>query len=421
MVNLLEQCQGLDLADKTNHVRNHFLLPDDKVYLCSNSLGLPTKASLLGIDGQMKKWANEGAHGWFKGDDAWYESLHRDICHGLSKVLGARDNEVVAMNSLTVNLHLLLTSFYRPTASRFKILIGDPVFPSDLYAIKSHLKLHNLDPETALIRLKPRQQEFTLRPEDIEAAIKHHGGKIALVYLSAANYLTGQVLNIRHLTSLAHEAGCLVGVDIAHAAGNIALQLHEDEVDFAVGCSYKYLCGGPGGPGIAFVHANHHETDLFRLSGWWGNDPATRFQMDKCESFVPFGGAASWQVSTPSIISLQPLISSLKLFSELGMTRLREKSVLQTSFLLSLLSNTDKSFEIVTPLNADERGNQISLKLSDPVSHFSQQLEENGFMCDFRPPNILRIAPSPLYNSFKDIHDFIIHGFDDSRGGKNDL
>jgi kynureninase len=416
MPNLFEKAVALDSMDHLKKFRTQFALPGDKVYLCSNSLGLPAKNSFVYMEKQMKKWANQGAHGWFDGDDAWYYSLTKDICGNLSGILGTRDDEVAVMNSLTVNLHLLLTSFYRPTGSRFKIVMGEPVFPSDLYAIKSHIKLHGLDPEQVLISLRPRDNESILRVEDIEKVINDEGQQIALVYLSAANYLTGQLLDIKYLTQMAHQQGCMVGVDIAHAVGNIPLHLHDYQVDFAVGCSYKYLCGGPGSPGIAFVHSSHHEKSLLRLAGWWGNDPATRFQMDKLPKFIPFGGAASWQVSTPSILSLQPLLASLKLFVEADMINLRKKSLLQTDFLLELLAEMDGVYKIVTPLNALERGNQISISLSQPVNEFAQLLGKRGFICDFRSPNVLRIAPSPLYNSFQDIYHFVLDGVKKMRG-----
>lgn len=405
---LREKAIALDLSDPLKNFRTQFILPEEKVYLCSNSLGLPAKNSLVNLEKQMQKWANQGAHGWFCGDDNWYDSFNQQLNNNLSIVLGARANEVVVMNSLTINLHLLLTSFYRPTESRFKILIDEPAFPSDLYAIKSHIKLHGLDPDQILISVKPRDNESTLRLEDIQHVINSEGEKIALVFLNVVNYLTGQVIDIASITQLAHQKGCIMGVDIAHAAGNIPLFLHEHQVDFAVGCSYKYLCSGPGGPGIAFVHATHHDKDFLRLAGWWGNDPGTRFQMDKLSDFIPFGGAASWQVSTPSILSLQPLLASLELFVEADMERLRKKSLLQTDFLLELLAEVNRDYENITPMNVSERGNQISIKLSQPVKDFAHLLIEHGFICDFRQPDILRVAPSPLYNSFQDIYDFVV-------------
>ncbi len=410
MSNLFDKAKHLDAIDPLKQLQDQFVLPDDQVYLCSHSLGLPAKKSFYDMQNQMKKWADQGARGWFSGDDAWYHILNRDINLNLNAILGAHDNEVVLMNSLTINLHLLLTSFYRPTKGRFKIVLCEPIFPSDLYAIKSHLKLHGIKSDIGLIIVRPSQNEVSLRLENIAEILKNMGGQIALVYLSAANYLTGQIFNLRSLTQLAHQQGCIVGVDMAHAIGNIPLDLHDDEVDFAVGCSYKYLCGGPGSPGVAFVHASHHEKELFRLSGWWGNDPATRFQMNKLSEFVPFGGAASWQVSTPPILGLQPLFASLKIFAETGMASLRKKSLQQTDFLLELLTKIKEEYEIITPFNAIERGNQISIRLSRSADEFSQLLKRRGFVCDVRPPHILRVSISPLYNSFQDLYHFVFDG-----------
>ncbi|HVE44084.1 MAG TPA: kynureninase [Gammaproteobacteria bacterium] len=413
---MLERAIALDLVDPLKECRQKFVLPNDKVYLCSNSLGLPAKNSFIYMEKQMKKWANRGAQAWFDGEDAWYHTLSQDICRNLAMILGARDNEVVVMNSLTINLHLLLTSFYRPTHSRFKIIIGEPSFSSDLYAIKSHIQLHGLNPEEVLVSVKPRDNESVLRIEDIEHVINKEGQQVALVYLSAVNYLTGQALDIKHLTTVAHQQGCIVGVDIAHAAANVPLYLHENGVDFAVGCSYKYLCGGPGGPGIAFIHSSHHEKELLRLAGWWGNDPVTRFQMDVLPAFIPFGGAASWQVSTPPVLGLQPLLASLKLLVEVGIDNLRKKSLLQTDFLLELLSGIGGDHDIVTPMNGLQRGNQISIRLPHSAKAFVETLHERGFICDSRAPNILRVSLSPLYNSFQDIYYFVMNGMKKTRG-----
>lgn len=402
-----EKAKALDQQDPLKEFCTRFVLPNDKIYLCSNSLGLPVKQSFTAMQTQMQKWANQGAQAWFAGDDCWYTAFDRDMRQHLSQVLGAHEDEVIVMNSLTINLHLLLTSFYRPSSSRFKIVIDEPAFPSDLYAIKSHIQWHGLDPDSVLISLKPRANESILRFEDIEQVIMQGGECIALVFLNAVNYLTGQALDIQSVAKLAQQKGCMVGIDVAHAAGNIPLYLHDCQVDFAVGCSYKYLCSGPGGPGIAFVHAKHHDKAFLRLAGWWGNDPATRFQMDKLSEFIPHGGAASWQVSTPSILSMQPLLASLQVFVEAGMVNVRKKSLLQTDFLLALLADVEGNYKIITPLSV-ARGNQISIQLSQPANDFSQLLYDGGFICDFRPYNILRVAASPLYNSFQDIYDFVM-------------
>lgn len=396
----------LDLADPLKAFRNLYSLPTDKIYLCHNSLGLPVKSSFALMQNQMQKWAELGAHAWFSGEDSWYTSFDKPLREPLSRLLGAHYDEVVVMNSLTVNLHLLLASFYQPTSTRFKIMMDAPAFPSDLYAIKSHLKNHGLDPEQALIILEPRQNEDLLRNEDIEEKIIKEGKNIALVFLSSVNYLTGQVLDMKRITKVAREQGCLVGYDVAHAAGNIPLDLHEQQVDFAVGCSYKYLCSGPGGPGFAFVHSSHHNKILPRLSGWWGNDPKLRFQMDMQSEFVPFGGAYSWQVSTPSILAMLPLMASLQVYDQASIENLRKKSELQTAFLLEMLGMIDGDFSIITPLCAEERGCQISIKFHKDAMNGLNYLMQKNIICDFRSPNIIRITPSPLYTSFNEIFQF---------------
>ncbi len=409
MIDLEKKAYQLDYDDPLKSYRDLYELPTDKLYLCNNSLGLPVKASFALMQKHMQKWSELGAHGWFNGEDNWYLSLDKPLREPLSELLGAHFDEIVVMNSLTVNLHLLLISFYQPSASRFKILIDTPTFPSDLYAIKSHLKNHGVDPEQGLIELKPRTNEFLLRNEDIEEVLKTEGKNIAIVFLSTVNYLTGQILDIEKITKLAHEQGCLVGCDIAHAAGNIPLNLHNQEVDFAVGCSYKYLCSGPGGPGFAFVHSLHHNKDLRRLSGWWGNDPNNRFKMDTQNDFIPFGGANSWQVSTPSILAMLPLIASLQIYKLAGINNLRKKSELQTAFLSELLEKLEGNFSVITPIHPQERGCQISIKIHNhDASLFLQKLFQNNIICDFRSPDIIRITPSPLYNSFTEIYQFVL-------------
>ncbi len=395
----------LDAEDPLQPIRERFNLPKEKLYLCNNSLGLPPISAFTLMQEQLQRWAQVGVEGWFEEKAGWYTLFDNRLRGALARLLGAQEAEVIVMNSLTVNLHLLLVSFYRPTSNRYKILIESPIFPSDLYAIKSHLALHGWDPEKALIILEPRAGEYTLRHEDIEDALLRESSSLALVYFSSVNFLTGQVLDTQAITRKAKDVGAIVGFDLAHAAGNIPLQLHEWGVDFAVGCSYKYLCSGPGGPGLAYVHADHHEKKLFRLSGWWGNDPETRFQMQLQPEFIPFGGASSWQVSTPSILSMAPLIASLEIFDEIGMEAFRKKSEKLTTFLLQELAklSSDK-FTIITPT---ERGCQLSLLFKEDAENTLHRLEAEGVICDFRPPNILRVTPSPLYTSFAEIAEFV--------------
>lgn len=413
-MNLLEKYQAkaiqLDFQDPLKKFRTRFALPKDPntIYFCNHSLGLPTVATFNRMQDQLQRWSELGAEGWLQGKSNWYHSLDVPLKEPLAHLLGAKDDEVVAMNTLTVNLHLLLVSFYQPNDTRFKILIEWPAFPSDLYAIKSHLRYHGLNPDEALIILEPRAGEHHLRHEDIEQVISEKGESIALVFLSSVNFLTGQVLEMQSITQLAKNKGCLVGFDVAHAAGNIPLQLHDWGVDFAIGCSYKYLCSGPGGPGIAYIHTSHHHEQLPRFSGWWGNDPNTRFKMQLQPEFIPYGGAYSWQISTPSILALTPLVSSLEVFEEAGIDHLRKKSELQTAFLIELLEVLPSSlFEMITPKLPQLRGNQLSLLIHKNSEECLKNLEKKGVICDFRSPNIIRVAPSPLYNTFQEIYQFV--------------
>lgn len=417
MIDLLEKYRAkalhLDAQDPLKQFRARFALPKDIIYLCNNSLGLPTLTTFSRMEEQLERWSKLGVEGWFEGKTNWYNSFDDSLKIPLSHLLGAECDEVIVMNSLTVNLHLLLVSFYQPTNTRYKILIDGPTFPSDLYAIKSHLYQHGRNPDDALIILEPRFGEHLLRHEDVQQVISEQGESIALVFLSSVNFLTGQVIEMESITNLAKNKGCLVGYDIAHAAGNIPLKLHQWEVDFAVGCSYKYLCSGPGGPGIAYVHASHHDKQLPRFSGWWGNDPKTRFQMQLQPEFIPFGGAYSWQVSTPSILAMTPLVESLEVFDEAGIDNLRKKSELQTAYLLELLELASSSFfEIVTPKEPTLRGSQLSLLIHRNSEGTLRKLEKRGVICDFRPPNIIRVAPSPLYNTFTEIYQFACRFFD---------
>lgn len=399
----------LDAQDPLKELRNRFVLPKDPnhIYLCNNSLGLPAAATPFKMQTFLQDWAELGVEGWFDNSSNWYQFSKKFLQEPLAHLLGASKEEVIVMNSLTVNLHLLLTSFYQPTQARFKILMEGPTFPSDLYAIKSHITRHGLNAEEALLLLEFKNGEQLLNEEDIKQVLHQQGDSIALVYLNNVNFLTGQVLDVKPIIQLAKSKGCLVGLDIAHAAGNIPLKLHEWNVDFAVGCSYKYLCSGPGGPGIAYVHASHHNRELPRLSGWWGNDPSTRFQMQLQPEFVPYGGAASWQISTPSILSMVPLAASLEVFKDVGIETFRKKSEKQTAFLLELLeTDSSGSFEILTPKDPKQRGCQISLIVHKNSEEVLQKLKTQGIICDYRPPNVIRVTPSPFYTTYLNIYQF---------------
>lgn len=410
--NYHEKAVLLDAEDPLSEVKERFMLSKDFIYLCSNSLGRPVIKSSSYINCILEEWNQYGAEGWFHEKSNWYTAYDVPLRRSLSTLLGAKVDETAIMNSLTVNLHLLLVSFYQPSVNRYKILIDTPAFPSDLYAIKSHIHRHGLSEKDALIQLLPRPGEHNLRQEDIEEILLKEGNSIALVFINIVNFLNGQVLDIEKIAMLARAQGCLVGCDLAHAAGNVPLRLHDWKIDFAIGCSYKYLCSGPGGPGIAYVHSSHHDKKLPRFSGWWGNDPQTRFDMHLQPEFTPYGGANSWQVSTPCILSMAPLLASLEIFEEMGIEAMRKKSELQTAFLLELLDQVSANvpmpaFEIATPRNPIERGCQISLIVQSQAREIVRTLQEHGILCDLRPPNIIRITPSPLYNSFEEIYIFV--------------
>lgn len=410
------KADDLDNQDPIKEFKSRFVSLHDsgKIYFCSHSLGLPAISSFSNMQKQLQNWAKLGVDGWFSSESDWYNSFDIPLRRPLSNLLGAKFNEVIVMNSLTVNLHLLLVSFYRPTNTRFKILIDSPTFPSDLYAIKSHIYYHGLNPDEVLIIMEPRSGEQIIRIEDIQQIILEKGETIALVFLSSINFLTGQVFDMELITKLAKSKGCLVGYNVAHALGNVPLQFHKWNVDFAVGCSYKYLCGGPGGPGIAYIHSYHHNEELFRFSGWWGNDPKTRFQMHLQAEFIPYGGAYGWQVSTPSVLAMTPLVASLEIFEEIGINNLREKSKKQVDFLLEFFDLIPSYlFEVITPRSCEFRGSQLSLFMhTRNYKKYLKKLEEKGIVCDFRPPNIIRVAPSPLYNTFNEIFEFSCKIFD---------
>lgn len=399
----------LDEMDPLRHFRDLFFLPqqqdgDYKTYLCSNSLGLQPKMVQVLLHEQLNYWADLGVDGWFQGERAWYNFFERRLREPLAELMGATKEEAIFMNSLTVNLHLLMVSFYQPTPKRYKILMEAPSFSSDLYAIKSHLRYHGFDPETSLIVVGPRKGDHLINVDDIEEALKKHGHEIAIVFLSGVNFLTGQLLPMEKIAQMAHSHGCLIGYDLAHVLGNIPVRLHDWNVDFAVGCSYKYLCSGPGGVGVAFIHQNHFNKDYPRFSGWWGNDPKSRFKLQLQDEFVPHDGAYSWQVSTPSIMALTPFLASLEIYHEAGMEAIRAKSEQQTAFFLDLLSEIRTgAFEITTPRDPSQRGCQISLLINEGALDCLNYLNNAGVIGDFREPNVIRITPSPLYNSYQEV------------------
>jgi kynureninase len=408
----LDFARSLDAVDPLRHFRDRFLIPrrtdgQPAIYFCGHSLGLQPQAVRALIEQELDDWARLGVAGHFKEQNPWY-SYHELFRESGARLVGARAGEVVMMNSLTVNLHLLLTTFYRPTGDRCQILIEEPTFPSDRYAIASHIACRGLDPQSALRTLRPREGERTIRAEDIEALLATQGKQISVMLLSGVNFFTGQCFDMQHIAALARAQGCIVGFDLAHAAGNVPLHLHDWEVDFAVWCSYKYLNSGPGAVAGCFVHEKHGQNlSLPRLAGWWGNDPATRFRMHLQPDFVPRAGADGWQVSNPPILALAPLRASLALFDEAGMPALRAKSTALTGYLLYLLDRLPAGrVEIITPRDVAQRGCQLSIVVHDEPRRLLAALERAGVVCDFREPNVIRVAPVPLYNTFEEVWRF---------------
>jgi len=402
----------LDATDPVASCRAAFEMPrtlagtEEVIYLAGNSLGLQPKDVRPAILQELDQWAKRGLAGQRSGPRAWeqYPQLARATS---ARLIGAIPGESVLMSSLTVNLHLLMTTFYRPTRERHRILIEDHAFPSDDYAVAAQAELHGLDRNEAVVRVSPRPGEEVLRNEDIIALLEREGESIALVLLGAVNYLTGELLDIGEITRRARAAGCVVGWDLAHAAGNVPLRLHEDGVDFAAWCSYKYLNSGPGAVGGLFVHERHWGSSAPRLAGWWGHRAESRFDMPK--HFVPERNADGWQVSNPAILSMTPVRVSLELFDRIGIGRLRERSMRLTAYLEQLVDElaANRPIDVITPRDPLRRGCQLSLQIGQPVAHLARQLEARGVLCDWRNPDVLRVAPTPLYNTFHELWRFI--------------
>ncbi len=402
----------LDAEDSLKSYRERFHIPrrrggEPVIYFCGNSLGLQPKSARARVEREMDDWADSAVDAHFKSDSAWYP-YHELFRETGARLVGARPGEVVMMNSLTVNLHFMMVSFYRPTKERYKILIDYPTFPSDTYAIKSQLQHHGYDARDALVILKPRDGEHTLRAEDIERTLAEEGEQIALVLLAGVNFFTGQLYDMEQVTRRAHQHGCRVGFDLAHAAGNVPLHLHDWGVDFAVWCSYKYLNSGPGAIAGCFVHEKHgRDADLPRFAGWWGNDPDRRFMMHLLPDFEPVKGAEGWQISNPPILSAAPLRAALELFDAAGMSALRAKSEKLTGYLHYLLCQLPADrFEVITPREPERRGCQLSILIHDRPEKYHRALLDAGVVCDFREPNVVRVAPVPLYNTFHEVWRF---------------
>jgi kynureninase len=401
----------MDADDPLAHFRDRFYIPKTKtggdfIYLCGHSLGLQPKTARAYIEEELQDWARLGVEGHFHARHPWMP-YHRLLTDQTAALVGAEPTEVVVMNSLTVNLHLMMVSFYRPTRDRHKILIERGAFPSDQYAVQSQIRFHNFDPAQSLIELTPREGEFCLRDEDIQSVIDREGNSIALILLAGVNYATGQLFDTAEITKAGHRKGCIVAFDLAHAAGNIPLRLHEWGPDFAVWCSYKYLNGGPGCVAGCFIHEKHSQAwNLPRFAGWWGHDEKTRFLMGS--DFHPMAGADGWQLSNPPIMALAPLRASMEIFSEAGMERLRTKSVLLTGYMEFLLrQNASTEFSLITPVEEVRRGAQLSIRLTKQGRGFVERLAAAGVIGDWREPDIFRIAAVPLYNSYQDVYGFV--------------
>jgi len=407
-----EYARELDHSDPLAQLREEFHIPRQKdgspcVYLAGNSLGLQPKTTREILLKELDQWERFGVDGHFEGERPWY-SYHELLRETGARLVGAKPGEVVTMNSLTANLHLMMVSFYRPTRDRFKIMIEDPCFPSDTYAVKSQIRYHGFDPKDALVVLRPRDGESLIQWDDIEVAIAREGDRLALIMLGGVNFVTGQLMDMRRITELGHRVGAVVGFDLAHAAGNVPLQLHDWNIDFAVWCNYKYLSGGPGAIGGCFVHEKHGKRmDLPRFTGWWGNDPATRFRMHLQPEFIAREGADGWQLSNPPILALAPVKVSYDLFDRVGMDALRRKSIQLTGYLEFLLGSLPPDFcKVITPSDSNGRGCQLSLQINGNAKEVLSGLHRKGIVCDFREPNIIRVAPVPTYNSFHDVWRF---------------
>ncbi len=401
----------LDNIDALSSFRTRFFIPkqpngNDVIYFAGNSLGLQPKTVREYIEQELKDWEKLAVNAHMHAKHPWLP-YHEFLTEQTAKIVGAKPNEVVNMNALTVNLHLMLVSFYRPAPERNKILIEAKAFPSDHYALQSQIRFHGYDPETSLIEMKPRAGETTIRTDDIEEYIEREGDSISLILFAGVNYYSGQAFEFERITKAGHKKGCIVGFDHAHAAGNLVMKLHDWEVDFAVWCSYKYLNGGPGAIAGCFVHEKHlNDNTIPKFLGWWGQDKETRFLME--HKFKPITTVESWQLSNPPIFQLAALRASLDMFDEVGMAALREKSEKLTGYMEYLIEQKGSGIiEIITPKNKNERGCQLSLRTKKDGKKLHQKLLDGGVVCDWREPDVIRVAPVPLYNTFTDIYNFV--------------
>lgn len=401
----------LDKEDEISHYRDQFHIPKDKdgndwLYFTGNSLGLQPKATKEYIQQELDDWANFGVEGHFEAKNPWMP-YHEFLTESMAKVVGAKPIEVVIMNTLTTNLHLLMVSFYQPTKTKYKIVIESDAFPSDRYAVQTQLEFHGFDANEGVVEWKPRKGEELLNIEDLETILEEQGDEIALLLIGGVNYYTGQYLDIKKIAALGHAKNCMVGIDLAHGVGNINPDFHESGVDFAAWCTYKYLNSGPGSLGGLFVHEKHaHNKDLKRFAGWWSHNKSTRFNMRQPLDVIP--GAEGWQLSNPPILSMAAIKASLDMFNEVGMDALREKSEKLTGYFEFLINelNNDK-IKIITPSNPKERGCQLSIQVKDADKNLHKKLTEANIITDWREPDVIRCAPVPLYNTFEDVYRMV--------------
>jgi kynureninase len=411
--NTVEFAKGLDEKDSLKHFREKFFIPQhngkDCIYLTGNSLGLQAKTTSQYVQQELDDWAKLGVEGHFQAKNPWMP-YHEIFPKQLSKIVGCKENEVVVMNQLTVNLHLLMVTFYRPTKQRYKIICEAKAFPSDQYVFESQAKYHGFNPADAVIEVSPREGEYTLRTEDILSTIKQHGDSVAVVLFGGVNYYTGQLFDMKEITEAANSVGAYAGFDLAHAAGNVELRLHDWNVDFACWCSYKYLNSSPGGVAGAYIQEKHAANkELPRFAGWWGYIKESRFKMEK--GFEPIPTAEGWQLSNAPVLLMAAHKASLDIFEEAGMERLHEKRKLLSGYLHFVLNDInsrqkEKLLEIITPSNETERGCQVSMLMLKRGKEIFNELTKQGVIADWREPNVIRVAPVPLYNSFEDLWRF---------------
>jgi kynureninase len=410
--NTREFAQQLDAQDELRRYRDEFIFPQHNgknvIYFTGNSLGLQSGRAKKYVEEVMADWGNLAVEGHFYAEKPWWD-YHERFANPLSKIVGAKPSEITVMNTLTVNLHLMMVSFYRPTKTRYKIICEEKAFPSDQYMFQSQVNVHGYKPEDAIVEIKRREGEHNIRHEDIIAKINEVGDALALVLIGGVNYYTGQVFDIKAVTAAGHAVGANVGWDLAHAAGNIKLELHDWNVDFACWCSYKYMNSGPGNASGCFIHERHHgQNDIPRFAGWWGHSKERRFKMEP--DFEPNDGANGWQISNLPVLTLAPYLASVEMFNEIGMDKLIEKRDHITSYLEFILHEIDKevdsTFEIITPTEPAQRASQLSVFLHGEGRPLFDYLMQNGVITDWREPNVIRLAPVPLYCSYEDMYEF---------------